>query len=83
MGDFYRKAMTPMKTTVLRSEDISCGGCAASIQKSFAGFSGVANVSVDVDKQAVTFEHEETVTSDTLADRLEKAGFSVSPSGAS
>ena len=67
-----------MKTTVLRSEEITCGGCANSIQKSFSEFPGVTKVSVDVEGQAVTFEHEETVTPEALADRLDRAGFTVS-----
>ena len=72
------KGMMTMKTTTLRSEDISCGGCANSIKNSFAAFPGVVNVSVNVDEQAVTFEHEETVSEKDLAQRLGKAGFSVS-----
>ena len=67
-----------MKTTTLRSEEITCGGCANAIQKSFAEFPGVKNVSVDVEGKAVTFEHEETVPPETLADRLDRAGFTVS-----
>jgi copper chaperone len=66
-----------MKTTTLRSDEITCGGCANAIQKSFTEFPGVAKVTVDVDAKAVTFEHEETVSPETLADRLDKAGFTV------
>ena len=69
-----------MKTTVLHSPDIMCGGCAASIHKALADVDGIGGVDVDVAAKHVSVTHDDIlVTVDHLVTRLDHAGFSASP----
>ena len=67
-----------MITSRLFSDDIMCGGCAASISKVFAEIDGICEVSVNVETKHVTIAHDASlVTIEHLLARLEHAGFSA------
>ena len=55
--------------------DISCGHCAQAITKEVQGVQGVQNVSVDVATKRVSVEASEQVTTDTLIEAINEAGY--------
>jgi copper chaperone CopZ len=67
-----------METTTFTAPDIVCDGCANSIKNVLGKVPGVSAVDVTVETKAVTVSHDDTVTRDALAARLDKAGFPVS-----
>ena len=68
-----------MENTTFTAPDISCGGCASSIKRVLSTVPGVSQVEVDVAAKTVTVSHEDTVPRNTIVERLEKAGFPVTP----
>ncbi len=57
---------------------MSCGGCAASIQRALAGQPGVHSVQADAARNSVTLQLESTgVDREALAACIEAAGFEV------
>ena len=66
-----------MQTTTLSTPDIVCGGCASAIKKALGGLAGVSNVEVDVAVKKVIVSHEGSVSRETLAAALDRAGFPV------
>jgi copper chaperone len=55
--------------------DISCGHCAQAITKEVQGVQGVQKVSVDLDTKRVSVEANEQVTTDTLIEAINEAGY--------
>jgi len=66
-------------TTVLRSDDIMCGGCTASIEKALSSVPGVSHVSGDPGTKTVTVEHEASVTLEEIVAKMDEAGFAAEP----
>ena len=65
------------KTTTVTAPEIVCGGCASSIKKALGSVAGVADVAVDVATKKVTVKHGEGVSRETIAEALDRAGYSV------
>ncbi len=68
---------TTNKTTTVTAPEIVCGGCASSIKKALGNVRGVSEVDVDVTSKKVTVKHGESVSRETIADALDRAGYSV------
>lgn len=69
-----------MKTVTFTAPDIECQGCANAIKKALGSDEGVSQIDVDVDAKTVRVVHTPQVTEETLAAKLDKAGFPVSAS---
>ena len=65
-----------MTRTVLRSDDIACGGCTASIESALTTLAGVKSVAGDPETKIVVVDHDETVTVEALREALDQIGFS-------
>ena len=68
---------TTNKTTTVTAPEIVCGGCASSIKKALGTVSGVAEVDVDVATKKVTVKHNDSVSQESIADALDRAGYSA------
>jgi Cu+-exporting ATPase len=68
-----------MNTITLKSQDIHCASCAASIEKVVGALEGVRKVEVDIDGQAATVQFEPPATTDSISSAMEEAGFDVQP----
>jgi len=55
--------------------DISCGHCAQAITKEVSGVQGVQNVTVDVGTKRVSVEASEQVSTDTIVNAINEAGY--------
>ena len=64
--------------TSVTAPEIVCGGCASSIKKALGNVAGISEVEVDVTSKKVTVNHDENVSRETIADALDRAGYSVS-----
>jgi Cu+-exporting ATPase len=65
-----------MAEMTAQSPDISCEGCANSIQRALGRLDGIRNVSVDVPTQEVKVEYDEgIVNANQVLDKLSKAGY--------
>jgi copper chaperone CopZ len=65
-------------TTKLTAPDIECDGCANAIKKALGTVPGVAAVDVDIESKTVSVKHDpQTAPRETIAARLDKAGFPV------
>ena len=69
-----------MKTQV-RSEEIHCGGCTATIEKSLSAMPGVSQVKGDPETKTVTIEHDDTVSVETILEKMDEAGFTAEKVG--
>lgn len=65
------------KTTTVTAPEIVCGGCAGAIKKALGNVAGVSEVDVDIATKKVIVKHEESVSRETIADTLDRAGYSV------
>jgi Cu+-exporting ATPase len=65
-------------TTVLRSDEIMCGGCTATIEKALSALPGVSVVSGDAETKLVTVEHDDSVSVEELIEKMDEAGFEAS-----
>lgn len=63
-----------MSNLVLQVEGMSCGGCAATVERVLRAVDGVAAVRVELDSGRVTVDGE-GLTFAPLAAAVEKAGF--------
>lgn len=63
--------------TTVTAPEIVCGGCAGSIKKALGNVAGVSEVEVDVATKKVTVKHGENVSRETIADALDRAGYSA------
>lgn len=66
-------------TTKVRSGDISCGGCTATIEKALSAVPGIEHVDGDPATKVVTVLHDESVTLATILAKMDEAGFSADP----
>lgn len=69
-----------MNAIKLKSEDIHCQACAASVTRALTAVAGVANVSVDVDNQTVVVHFDEPATEESIRTAMDDAGFAVASS---
>ena len=68
-------AGTKMKT-VLLSDDISCGGCTATIEKSLSAVAGIDSVVGNPEQKSVTIEYNESlITLQAIISKLDELGF--------
>ena len=65
-----------MKRTVLRSDDIACGGCTSSIESALSALAGVKSVAGDPETKIVVVDHDESVTVEALREAMDQIGFS-------
>lgn len=67
-----------MKTTEIRIEGMSCGGCVANITKKLQALAGVASVEVSLTPGLAKIGFDEgLVTAADLENTIEEAGFDV------
>jgi copper chaperone CopZ len=66
-----------MNTLTLKSNDIHCDGCAASIVRAVSALSGVHDVKVDVDAKTISVDFEESADPDSIKEAIEDAGFAI------
>lgn len=60
----------------LQSSKIKCAGCVTNIEKGLTDFSGITEISVDVESNIVTLKGTEMVQSD-IETKLTKLGYPV------
>ncbi len=66
-----------MKTTTVKTPDITCGGCAGSIKNALGKMEGIKNVKVDVNTKMVSIEHGEQISREQIEAKLDDIGFPV------
>lgn len=66
-----------MHQTTLNAPDIECDGCAKAIKNALGKIAGIADAAVDIERKQVTVSHDNSVTRETLAAALDRAGFPV------
>jgi copper chaperone CopZ len=69
--------MTEAIKEVWTVEGMTCGGCAASIERVLAGAAGLISCEADHAQAQVTLTVEPAADRDDLAARIERAGFDV------
>jgi copper chaperone len=57
-------------------EDMTCGGCAASVRASVAQVPGVQSIQTDPRSRQVVVESDAAVTAEVIAAAITKAGYS-------
>ena len=62
-------------TTVFKSEDISCGGCTATIEKELGQLPGVSSVKGDPETKLVTVEYDDSLGAEAILAKLDEIGF--------
>lgn len=62
-------------TTEFRVPEISCQHCVNAITNEVSQVDGVRNVLVDLDQKRVTVDAEERVTTATLVEAINEAGY--------
>lgn len=70
------------KTTTLAIEGMTCGGCAASIERSLKSLPGVTACTVNLAGKSAEVVHDDGVTLDNLIARVEEAGFEATAGAA-
>lgn len=63
-----------MKTTI-NVDNIRCGGCSNSIQKSLKTLTGVFSVDVDISNGIITIEHADELKREELTAKLLSIGY--------
>lgn len=63
-----------MKTTV-KIQNLKCGGCATTITNKLQHITDVSNVTVDVEKSAITFDYNAEDTLEVVKENLRKIGY--------
>jgi copper chaperone CopZ len=69
-----------MNTLTLKSADIHCDGCAASIKRALTVIAGVNDVQVDVEAQTVRIEFDAPADQLQIESAMDDAGFAVAQS---
>lgn len=69
-----------MKTLILKSADIHCDGCAASIKRALTGITGVNDVQVDIEAQTVRVEYDAPADEQQIEAAMDDAGFAIAES---
>jgi copper chaperone CopZ len=65
-----------MQTTTLKVSGMSCGSCAAHIEKALKALPGVESVAVEISEQRVTVQHR-GVAEVKLAEAVTAEGYEV------
>jgi Cu+-exporting ATPase len=68
-----------MKKLELKLHDVECSNCAIQIEDALENVRGVSRAEVNVRRETVAVEADDTVHSGELIDRLEEIGFPASP----
>lgn len=63
--------------TILNASNIKCHGCASAVKAAVTRLPGVLDATVNVLEQTVTVTHDPQITSKTLGEALNRAGFPV------
>lgn len=63
------------KTTTLAITGMTCGGCAASIERSLTSLDGVTSCTVNLAAKSAEVVHDDAVAVENLIARVEDAGF--------
>jgi len=66
-----------MKQITLKSNDINCDACAASIKNTVGKVEGVESVEVDVAGQTARVTFDEPATEEQIRDSMADAGFDI------
>jgi copper chaperone CopZ len=64
-----------MMVQELTVQDMTCGGCAASVRQAVLQVAGVSGVEIDVPTQQVRVEATDQVTTDALVSAITAAGY--------
>lgn len=64
-------------TTIVRSDEISCGGCTATIEKALMTVPGITRVSGNPETKVVTVEHDTSVDEHKILEKMDEAGFAA------
>lgn len=64
-----------MKTEKITIANLSCGGCVKTITKKLTAIDGVENVTVDLETNIVSVNHQESVSREQLANTLLSIGY--------
>lgn len=68
-----------MTTKTFNISGMTCGGCAASVQKALQAVDGVQSISVSLENQQAVISFDEAIVSvQALSEAIEDAGFDVS-----
>ena len=63
-------------TTEFRVPDATCGHCKQTIETAVSAIQGVGGADLDLGSKTLKVEHDDTVTSETLAGAVSAAGYS-------
>jgi copper chaperone len=63
-----------MKTKIW-TDNLKCGGCAASIKKGLKSLNGVSEVTVDIENESVEITHSDDLAIHLLKDKLASMGY--------
>jgi copper chaperone CopZ len=66
-----------MSQQVLQVAGMSCGGCAASVERALKAVPGVEAVQVELDSGRVTIDTAAAVAVERLAEAVRGAGFDI------
>lgn len=70
-----------MKTTILRSQELSCPSCVAKIEKALGAVEGVETAKVHFTTGRIEVRHEaERVSVDRLVKTVREVGYEAKPS---
>jgi len=61
----------------IKIKGMSCQHCAKAVIKTLSEIDGVKDVKVDLAKALATFEETKPVETETIKDRIKKAGYEV------
>jgi len=67
------------RTATLRIDGMTCGGCAAAVQKAIQGVAGVQAATVDFERRLATVQCETGVGDESLVQAVTNAGFKATP----
>ena len=65
------------QTTIVKTPDITCGGCAGSIKNALGKMEGIKKVEVDVNTKMVSIEHGKQISPEQIKAKLDDIGFPV------
>ncbi|MCS5695864.1 MULTISPECIES: heavy-metal-associated domain-containing protein [Desulfofundulus] len=66
-----------VQKTILTVEGMSCNHCKAAVEKALKKIEGVEEVNVDLVGKKVSVIHTPEITTEKLAEAIEKAGYRV------
>ena len=64
-----------MNRSTIIIDNLKCGGCANTVTKQLQAMDGVENVHVDVATSTVEIEKDESVSEESLIQKLSKLGY--------